>query len=64
MAIAIDWDAYSLISHNSNKQIIILTVQSWYDEFLSWDEEKYGGLHEVLVEKDEVWIPDLLVGNT
>ena len=43
---------------------VFIMMQSWYDEFLSWDEEKYGGLHEVLVEKNEVWIPDLLVENT
>ena len=47
-----------------NTHRLIVFAQSWYDEFLSWDEEKYGGLHEILVEKNEVWSPDLLVENT
>ncbi|KAK3581067.1 hypothetical protein CHS0354_033853 [Potamilus streckersoni] len=38
--------------------------ESWYDQFLTWNKNEYGGLHEVLVSIDEVWTPDLLVENT
>lgn len=38
--------------------------QSWKDEFLRWNKSEYNGLHEILVSRNEVWTPDLLVENT
>merc|ERR1719158_1718144 len=31
----------------------------WKDPFLSWDEDEYGGVHDVRLETEEIWLPDI-----
>ncbi|XP_072023690.1 neuronal acetylcholine receptor subunit alpha-9-like isoform X1 [Amphiura filiformis] len=35
----------------------------WYDEFLRWDPEDYGGVESIKVKSDEVWMPDITLYN-
>ncbi|VDL73344.1 unnamed protein product, partial [Nippostrongylus brasiliensis] len=37
--------------------------QYWYDEFLTWKPEEFGGVKSLHVPSDLIWKPDLLVYN-
>ncbi|PIO62277.1 hypothetical protein TELCIR_16175, partial [Teladorsagia circumcincta] len=45
--------------------LIIFTLCSlyWYDEFLTWKPEEFGGVTELHVPSHMIWRPDLLVYN-
>jgi len=31
----------------------------WRDEYLVWDEDKYGGLYDIRLRPDSIWVPDI-----
>ena len=31
---------------------------NWIDHNLRWDPTKFGGLKEIIVNTDDIWIPD------
>merc|ERR1719209_128479 len=31
----------------------------WRDEYLVWDEDKYGGLSDIRLRPDIIWVPDI-----
>jgi len=31
----------------------------WMDEYLVWDREKYGGLRDIRLSPDSIWVPDI-----
>lgn len=39
-------------------------LQRWTDEFLRWDPSDYGGLKQITVPHDKVWLPDVTLVNT
>lgn len=41
-----------------------LLKMSWYDDYLSWNEENFGNISSILVKQSYVWLPDLVVENT
>jgi len=38
--------------------------QFWRNEFLTWDPIDYGGVQEIVVDKQHVWKPDLVLYNS
>ncbi|XGW03751.1 hypothetical protein V3C99_015146 [Haemonchus contortus] len=49
-----------------NDQIITIYCwleEYWYDEFLTWKPEEFGGVKELHVPSQMIWRPDLLVYN-
>ncbi|KAK6194573.1 hypothetical protein SNE40_000186 [Patella caerulea] len=64
------YTSFRLISINElqeKDQVLIsfgyLTLQ-WHDDFLAWDMNNYGGIDTLVVPQNEVWKPDLVVGNS
>ncbi|CAG2196005.1 unnamed protein product [Mytilus edulis] len=39
-------------------------IFAWKDQFLHWNKSQYNNLTEILVSRNDVWTPDLLVENT
>ena len=35
----------------------------WKDEFLSWNASQAGGIDQLRVDLDDIWIPDIDVFN-
>lgn len=36
---------------------------SWTDQFLTWDPDKYGGIKKINVQNRNLWLPDLALDN-
>jgi nicotinic acetylcholine receptor len=37
---------------------------SWKDEYLMWNSSIYGGVTEIFLPSDQIWLPDVVVYNT
>ena len=37
--------------------------QEWKDYKLMWDPEEYGGVTELYVHSEKIWIPDIALYN-
>ncbi|RNA37099.1 Cation transporter family [Brachionus plicatilis] len=35
----------------------------WYDEFLTWDPDKFNGLKSIRIPSRRIWLPDLVLYN-
>ena len=40
-----------------------LCFQEWHDDRLLWDPAEYGGLEDIIVKADRLWLPELAVMN-
>lgn len=49
-----------ILSFNLHQLIVL---QSWTDDFLSWDPRDYGGLKTIVVPSNQIWIPELTLKN-
>ncbi|XP_051164342.1 neuronal acetylcholine receptor subunit alpha-5-like isoform X2 [Leptopilina boulardi] len=50
---------------SSNRMIINSYLQvDWTDEHLRWNPDDFDNIHEIHVQHDEIWIPDLSVWNS
>ncbi|XP_069113456.1 acetylcholine receptor subunit alpha-L1-like isoform X1 [Argopecten irradians] len=68
-AVILNISFFIIMIHDLDLKNQVLTTNAWlritwHDEFLHWNKTKYGGLTEILVSRNEVWTPDLLVENT
>lgn len=43
--------------------MINLHFQRWFDHKLQWDPQEYGGMTEIHVPADQIWLPDLVLYN-
>lgn len=41
----------------------IQSLQEWMDAKLTWDPEEYGGVKELMVPSDHIWLPDIVLYN-
>ncbi|CAG2167598.1 unnamed protein product [Oppiella nova] len=51
-----------LIDVNLKNQIMTTNVwvnQEWMDHKLKWDPEEYGGVSQLYVPAEEIWLPDI-----
>ena len=40
-----------------------MRLQEWMDAKLIWDPEEYGGVRELMVPSDHIWLPDIVLYN-
>jgi hypothetical protein len=38
-------------------------IQMWKDEFLTWGAKDFGGVSQIHVAANEVWLPDVVLFN-
>lgn len=41
-----------------------ISIQSWSDESLRWNPVDYGGINNLILPADEVWLPELSLLNS
>ncbi|KAG1684943.1 Acetylcholine receptor subunit beta-like 2 [Nymphon striatum] len=44
-------------------QVQFSTFQSWDDYTLRWDPSEYGGLQQIYIPSEQLWLPDLVIYN-
>lgn len=37
--------------------------QDWIDEYLVWNPEDFGGITELRIPCDKIWLPDIVLYN-
>lgn len=37
--------------------------QEWNDELLRWNPEDFGGIEEIRIPCDKIWLPDIVLYN-
>ncbi|KAL3227799.1 hypothetical protein MRX96_003758 [Rhipicephalus microplus] len=55
-----------LIDVNLKNQIMTTNVwvnQEWSDHKLKWDPQEYGGVTELYVPAEQIWLPDIVLYN-
>ncbi|XP_015785553.1 acetylcholine receptor subunit alpha-L1 [Tetranychus urticae] len=55
-----------IIDLNLKQQILtanMWVLQEWFDPKLRWDPAEYGGVTEVYVPAEQIWLPDLVLYN-
>ena len=40
-----------------------ILCQEWMDHKLKWDPEEYGGVSQLYVPAEEIWLPDIVLYN-
>ena len=38
-------------------------LQEWSDDKLRWEPEEYGGVEEIYVPSEIIWLPDIILYN-
>ncbi|KAJ8045826.1 Neuronal acetylcholine receptor subunit alpha-10 [Holothuria leucospilota] len=41
--------------------MILLILQGWVDELLTWDPDDYGGINRISLRANDLWTPDITV---
>ena len=41
----------------------IFARQEWYDDKLRWEPSEYGGVGEIYVPSEIIWLPDIILYN-
>merc|ERR1712223_264720 len=55
-----------LVDLNLKDQILTTNVwleHEWHDYHLSWDPSEYGGVTEIYVPSEHIWLPDIILYN-
>ncbi|CAG2114184.1 unnamed protein product [Medioppia subpectinata] len=55
-----------LIDVNLKNQIMTTNMwvnQEWTDHKLKWDPEEYGGVSQLYVPSEDIWLPDIVLYN-
>lgn len=55
-----------LVKVDNREQIVILdtwVIQTWTNEFLTWNKNNFGGFDRVQFLPDEIWVPDISLFN-
>jgi hypothetical protein len=46
------------------ESVPVLFRQLWYDHYLKWDPQDYGGIKNIILPSSAVWMPeDILLVN-
>ena len=43
--------------------LCILLFQEWEDFALRWEPAEYGGVNQIYVPSDKIWLPDIVLYN-
>ncbi|XP_043955717.1 5-hydroxytryptamine receptor 3A-like [Gambusia affinis] len=55
---------YGILGVNEKSQTVtshIFVTKYWTNEFLSWNQSDFCGIHEVSVPKAKLWIPEIII---
>lgn len=55
-----------LIEVNLKNQVMTTNLwvkQRWFDYKLRWDPEEYGGVEQLYVPSEHIWVPDIVLYN-
>ncbi|KAI1301176.1 Acetylcholine receptor subunit alpha-like 1 [Halotydeus destructor] len=55
-----------LIDVNIKDQIMATNMwvqQEWSDNKLKWDPDEYGGVNQLYVPSEQIWLPDIVLYN-
>ncbi|KAF7640023.1 hypothetical protein Mgra_00000468 [Meloidogyne graminicola] len=58
---------YQILAINEKVQSVDLNlwiIQKWYDEFLGWNPNKYGGINDTILPHQKIWLPDTYLYNS
>ena len=45
------------------QNLILSCLQEWNDYKFSWDPAEYGGVTELYVPSEHIWLPDIILYN-
>ncbi|KAL9968569.1 hypothetical protein ACROYT_G020677 [Oculina patagonica] len=48
---------------NQLMQVSLWIRQTWFNPFLTWNQSDYGGMNQINVKPNKVWIPDIFLYN-
>uniref|UniRef100_A0A1I8A6X9 Neur_chan_LBD domain-containing protein n=1 Tax=Steinernema glaseri TaxID=37863 RepID=A0A1I8A6X9_9BILA len=60
-------ELYQIIEVNEPQQYILMNawiVERWRDDMLYWNPAQFEGIKEIILPKDEIWIPDTTLYNS
>lgn len=40
-----------------------MLLQEWFDYKLKWNPEEYGGVSQLYVPSEQIWLPDIVLYN-
>ncbi|KPM03606.1 acetylcholine receptor subunit alpha-like protein 1-like protein 2, partial [Sarcoptes scabiei] len=66
LAVKLGLKLTQLVDVNLKNQIMTTNVwvtQEWYDNKLKWDPEEYGGVLQLYVPSEQIWLPDIVLYN-
>lgn len=43
---------------------LLIALQTWFDESMTWDPNKYENTTRLVVSSMKLWLPDMFVFNT
>ena len=47
----------------STSRADLFVFQEWMDYKFTWDPEEYGGVTELYVPAEHIWLPDIVLYN-
>ncbi|XP_077997446.1 acetylcholine receptor subunit alpha-like isoform X2 [Glandiceps talaboti] len=56
----------TIIDMDERNQLLLSNMWvtlEWYDEFLVWDPDMYGGIQNIKVISHDIWLPDIVLYN-
>lgn len=54
---------FSTLRKTNNIQGVCKKKQEWYDYKFNWNPSEYGGVTELYVPSEHIWLPDILLYN-
>ena len=51
------------VSEVPNMSYCMSSLQEWNDYKFSWDPAEYGGVTELYVPSEHIWLPDIILYN-
>ncbi|XP_067004616.2 neuronal acetylcholine receptor subunit non-alpha-2 [Anabrus simplex] len=55
---------FNFEEYKSTLRLNTWTYWRWNDDLLTWDPKAYGGLTEIRLESDSIWVPDIIMHST
>ncbi|KAE9555158.1 hypothetical protein FO519_001653 [Halicephalobus sp. NKZ332] len=65
--VSVKMEIYQIVEMNEPQQYILLNtwiVERWNDDLLYWNPARFGGLRQISLPKDAVWLPDTTLYNS
>ncbi|KAK0402137.1 hypothetical protein QR680_016166 [Steinernema hermaphroditum] len=60
-------ELYQIIEVNEPEQYMKINawiVERWYDDMLYWNPKQYGGMTEIILPREMIWLPDTTLYNS